>query len=337
MADGLYSTASSPLLEPHGHALVYSSHSSNDSLKSSGTVQHHRLQSLSGSSLSSLSSLWAPPFRRQSQNTSLISSSSHNLTVRPFVTPSGRRSISGSNSQRASFVSMLSSPFRSEPTGGTEDVEERPKRVDGSGELVSQDGHYELPSDELPLELQETPPIVSPSGSPVIRAEELAINEEERETISGSPSGLGMRRWLSTLRRRKQQSRSKSSPQAHRRIPAGSRSASTSPGNPPLPRHRTTHSQGSSLAFVSAVKSASATIASVSIATVSRRNTRRRQGHQRSSLISGSDPRPSVDSQRSMIDEAARQRSRKRREKVEELIRTEESYVADIKALSNVC
>jgi hypothetical protein len=36
------------------------------------------------------------------------------------------------------------------------------------------------------------------------------------------------------------------------------------------------------------------------------------------------------------MDEGARQRARKRREKLEELIRTEESYVADVKALSNV-
>lgn len=36
------------------------------------------------------------------------------------------------------------------------------------------------------------------------------------------------------------------------------------------------------------------------------------------------------------MDEAAKQRSKKRRDKLEELIRSEESYVADLKALLNV-
>ncbi|KAK4900144.1 hypothetical protein LTR28_001451, partial [Elasticomyces elasticus] len=53
----------------------------------------------------------------------------------------------------------------------------------------------------------------------------------------------------------------------------------------------------------------------------------------------GSEPRTSIDSNAPSLspwlDEAARQRSRKRREKIEELIRTEENYVADLKALTN--
>ena len=87
--------------------------------------------------------------------------------------------------------------------------------------------------------------------------------------------------------------------------------------------------------FVTAVRSATATLASASIATLSRRTTKWRRGQQRSSLVSDREPRPSIDSVRSVIDEAAKQRSRKRREKIEELIRTEENYVADVKALSN--
>lgn len=100
--------------------------------------------------------------------------------------------------------------------------------------------------------------------------------------------------------------------------------------------HHKSDSQNSSLRFITSIRSATATVASASIATISRRASKWRRGQQRSSVISASEPRPSVDSARSMIDEAAKQRSRKRREKLEELIRTEESYVADIKALSNV-
>ena len=100
--------------------------------------------------------------------------------------------------------------------------------------------------------------------------------------------------------------------------------------------HHKSDSQNSSLRFITSIRSATATVASASIATISRRASKWRRGHQRSSVVSASDPRPSVDSARSIVDEAAKQRSRKRREKLEELIRTEESYVADVKALSNV-
>ncbi|GIZ42666.1 hypothetical protein CKM354_000592500 [Cercospora kikuchii] len=99
--------------------------------------------------------------------------------------------------------------------------------------------------------------------------------------------------------------------------------------------HHKSDSQNSSLRFITSIRSATATVASASIATISRRASKWRRGHQRSSVVSASDPRPSVDSARSIVDEAAKQRSRKRREKLEELIRTEESYVADVKALSN--
>ena len=150
------------------------------------------------------------------------------------------------------------------------------------------------------------------------------------------PPSPRLRRWISTLRRRKQ---TKQIDSIDRNQPFISDSFGSRPASPMKRRdsqHKKSNSNCSSLAFITAVRSATATIASASITTVSRRHTAWRRGHQRSSVISGSDPRPSIDSQRSVMDEAARQRSRKRRDKVEELIRTEESYVADIKALSNV-
>ncbi|KAF2483224.1 hypothetical protein BDY17DRAFT_250617 [Neohortaea acidophila] len=150
-----------------------------------------------------------------------------------------------------------------------------------------------------------------------------------------SPRPAGVKRWLSTLRRRKHQAQLNRSPGQQPWTVANFGSRSTSPAKDKSLHHKNTDSQGSSMAFVSAVKSATATIASASIATVSRRNARWRRGHQRSSMLSGSDPRPSMDSHRSIMDEAAKQRSKRRREKIEELIRTEENYVADIKALSN--
>lgn len=81
--------------------------------------------------------------------------------------------------------------------------------------------------------------------------------------------------------------------------------------------HRKSDSIGSSIAWVTGVNSASITIAGTSIAPPS------------SHATANSAPA-------SLADEAARHRSRKRREKIEELIRTEEGYIADLRALSNV-
>jgi len=141
------------------------------------------------------------------------------------------------------------------------------------------------------------------------------------------------RRWVSTLRRRKkQQSTPSLTPRSERWMLDDF--DDTPPETRPL--HVKSSSISSSIRFVAGVKSATVTLASTSIAPLSRRASKWRRTHNRSSIMSGSDPRPSIDTQRSVLDETSKLRSRKRREKLEELIRTEESYVADLRALSNV-
>ena len=93
----------------------------------------------------------------------------------------------------------------------------------------------------------------------------------------------------------------------------------------------------SSLNFVTAVKSASITIGSSSVASVRHAS----KFSPRSRMTSHSDTRKSTESGRPLPtptrnDDAARKRSQKRRDKVMELVHTEEGYVADLKALSNV-
>jgi hypothetical protein len=145
------------------------------------------------------------------------------------------------------------------------------------------------------------------------------------------------RRWVSTLRRRKKhQSTPSVTPRSERWMLDD---FDDNTANTPLetrPLHAKSGSLTSSIEFVAGVKSATVTLASASIAPLSRRASKWRRAHNRSSIMSGSDPRPSIDTQRSVLDEASKLRSRKRREKLEELIRTEESYVADLRALSNV-
>ena len=340
MAHVLSMAASSPLRESYSYQSFGRSCSSGGSAHSTGTVQHHRLRSLSGSSLSSLTSLWSPPFRRQDDRAPSRSSSIHNLGLRRIPTGSDRRSASGSFSRRTSFASILSTRLRVEVTSGSAQNEDRLLDVEESEAELPEESEdrmsvaedidgFEAKSVIQDNEFDE-PPLLSTESRPISR-------ETTPEYLASSPQPKGLRRWVSTLRRRKQQKQQQITPRTHRRKKLEDvASTASSPAKRPLSHHKKSDSLGSSLAFVTAVKSATATIASVSIATMSGKHARWQRGHRRSSLLSGSDPRPSVDSHRSVVDNAARQRSRKRRAKLEELIRTEESYVADIKALSNV-
>ncbi|KPM37086.1 hypothetical protein AK830_g9460 [Neonectria ditissima] len=102
-------------------------------------------------------------------------------------------------------------------------------------------------------------------------------------------------------------------------------------------------SSGSSFGFVRAVQSASVSLASVSAMARSRRNTARSHcpsRTDRSSRASLSGPRLSEDSMTRerpvAVDKAATERSLQRRQILEELISTEESYIGDVRFLMNV-
>ncbi|KAI7768002.1 hypothetical protein LZL87_001876 [Fusarium oxysporum] len=106
-----------------------------------------------------------------------------------------------------------------------------------------------------------------------------------------------------------------------------------------FPLSRGLSSSGSSLGFIEAVQSASISIASASAISRSRRHHRLshcRSRTERSSRASLSAPRFSEDSipfEKVNIDVAAIQRSLRRRQIIEELINTEESYIGDIRFL----
>lgn len=112
-------------------------------------------------------------------------------------------------------------------------------------------------------------------------------------------------------------------------------------------RNRTRHrlrksASGSSLGFVTAVKSASISLASFSIATKSRNrgHSSKHQKTDRSSKASNIGPRTSEDSAyvaRGIAnDVAVTNRSIRRRRVLEEIISTEEGYFGDVKFLMNV-
>jgi hypothetical protein len=97
--------------------------------------------------------------------------------------------------------------------------------------------------------------------------------------------------------------------------------------------HRKSPSTGSSLAFITAVKSASITLASLSIHGKSRRS-------MQTVRWSDNPPRESIDSivadAMPSIDDRTWARSVQRRRIVEEIVSSEESYIRDMKTLINV-
>ena len=144
------------------------------------------------------------------------------------------------------------------------------------------------------------------------------------------------RRWMSTLRRRHLQRRKKPemSFDGTEEVLAVRSPLSTTTDSV----RRTSESMTSSIGFVTTVKTTSITVASTSIAPTSERGLRSkvRLGNR----SSNTDARRSMESHRGglgpVIDESAWLRSLQRRKVVEELVASEESYIADLKVLINV-
>ncbi len=171
--------------------------------------------------------------------------------------------------------------------------------------------------------------------------------QQEPECIHEKPKHDGampFKRWISTLRRKNLQRRQGLKPRAERWI-LDDFDRATSPTPVPsegalLSKHKASHSTSSSMAFVTAVKSASITLASASLAPVSWRAEKRFNVRSDGRASGLSDPRMSLDSNTAsfahFVDESAWKRSVYRRKTLEELIQTEEGYVADMKVLANV-
>ncbi|KAF2435530.1 hypothetical protein EJ08DRAFT_580532 [Tothia fuscella] len=171
----------------------------------------------------------------------------------------------------------------------------------------------------------------------------------EPEDLPNQPSpdkgsdGLPFKRWLSTLRRRNQQKRgtiktdvggpeyddAQTEQFSHTQAQNTSR----------RPEHRKSLSMTSSLGLITAVRSATGTWANSSIAPRSRRGLMLGHRHSDHGSSAFSAVRMSFDSRVSyepIMDEKAWARSVQRRKIIEELMESEESYIADMKALVNV-
>lgn len=91
----------------------------------------------------------------------------------------------------------------------------------------------------------------------------------------------------------------------------------------------------SSLGFVTAVKSASITVASTT-GHLTRRNTHRLRLQRSDQTVMRCSVDSNVSANGPLLDEAAWARSIQRRKILEELLSSEEGYISDLKALSNV-
>ena len=333
MAYFLSSASNSADLDPLGTDSAGRSCSSVPSAGSNGTVQHDRFRSISTSSLSSVGSYFLPSLRRRAESSSTPPRSTSSINFNKIRSQLDRSNASASNSRRTSFASsaVTGSRARSESVSTVE-----PNDVRLHGLVENELDTVEKDEGNFSEALCEADEQEDDDEDTTLRlALETPIVDDANSSVHSQPSPP-FRRWVSRLRRKRQRFLPVVSPRKERWTLDDFDSRPPSPLKP-FHCHKKSESQASSIRFVTAIRSATATLASASIATVSRRTGRWRRGQQRSSVISSDrEVRPSIDSARSVIDEAAKQRSRKRREKLEELIRTEESYVADVKALSDV-
>lgn len=152
------------------------------------------------------------------------------------------------------------------------------------------------------------------------------------------------RRWMTTLRRKSSRRKGNLIPRLERwsldEFDDIKPAKPALPGNENTTRHKKSSSWSSS-GFVTAIQSTTASLGPLSIAPQSRKT--RRSGllrsSYRSSRISDGVNRTSMDSSQGsaqIIDEAAWGRAVQRRRTLEELVSSEESYIADLKILINV-
>lgn len=205
----------------------------------------------------------------------------------------------------------------------TEDLEEvdlKPgARILGDAEVVTSLGH----ANEVPL--------LEPC---------VANDEKARDHIAlplkGERSLRSLHRWINTLRRRSYGARD---------LPIRSQSMRTRRRQGRLSRESVQHrfsSSASSTAFFTGVKTASISLTSLSLPPHSKRlrpSSRLKSGTT-SARLSATDQRSSTDSRvvsnAPVVNEGVWSRSVERRNILEELLSSEESYIADLKLLANV-
>ena len=280
-----------------------------------------------------------PPLTSRTQIDLISGDTEFPFGLAPVVHPPRKRTC-GDDRSPPSFlrVTAPSNPYSKTAYEVQDDAASSFSSESSSEAMEVEDSNFE--ESEL-FNLYEAIRVPLPEG----RASDNTAGEpdEEPETaVDPAPTyPQPFRRWMSTLRRRHAQRRKDHSTD----IPRASFDMMEGDGElgplreVPQSTRRTSESLSSSMGGVVAMKSASITIAGTSIAPRSETGLqgKSRMGN-RSSYYS--DARKSGESHRGtlgpVIDESAWLRSLQRRRVVEEIIASEESYVADLKVLINV-
>jgi hypothetical protein len=347
MAYVLRLPSSNPLERPFSESLYMRSCSSFASHASAGTVRHNFPRSFSATSVRSLSSLpnghWLPT---NGNTPPRLASRSLLDLIHDFGSNPVPRRASSHVPQKASWCSYDRPP-------SAQDL----SRLLPSAEESNDDCQDVSCQATLPVRILRTPGASQTDefdtcqlNAPLEYAceiqDELANvdNQHKGDTPSSPDISLDERpfkHWLSTLRRRNHQKR-----RATKNAEDYALQDATQISNSPFDMansnygHKKSLSLTSSLGLITAVKSASMTLASTSIDPRSHKD--RALGHVRSEYGSSrfSDVRMSLDNRHSVgpaLDIKAQERSQERGSIIGEILESEESYISDMKALVNVC
>lgn len=281
-----------------------------------------------------------PPLTSQSLLNLAPEHGSDTLAVRPI--DHGPRKENRRNERPLPFLARVTAPSNpySRKSRETNHVPELSMSSDSSDEPMDTDDSH-LEESEL-FDLYEAIQVPLPEGHASDKTSSKSKLEEEEQALPVEVAKQQpFRRWLSTLRRRHLQRREDRASGALRPsldIDHRARDALLRPPQAQEYLRRHSESMSSSMGGVITMKSASMTIASTSIAPGSETGGqgRGRIGNRSSHY---SDVRRSLDSHPGplgpIVDESAWLRSLQRRKIVEELIASEEGYIADLKVLIN--
>lgn len=322
---------------------------------SSGTVQRRVARTPSPASITSTCSLPAAPVSRSRENESA------SLPSRQFLDVAARDVSESASEHRRASIQVPVRPVWSCTISPPTSTSERGVQVP-SQKLHSPPTIYRWPSIPTimtPDETDENNEEVHGHGDDqgaistvaLLQVHEKGDSHDKHTDLSSSQTQPHLS-WWNTIRRRRafQSTHATSSDTDIQQAEEEARPAEEpiSPLRTPEQRgcfhsdfhsgHRKSLSLSSSMGLLSAVNSASMTIASTSIAPTSRRRAFSGLSSRDHSEFSG--PRSSVDSTApsigANIDLKALERSVRRRRIVEEIVATEEDYVNDMKALYNV-
>lgn len=309
-----------------------------ESSSSSGTVNRTSHRKVSSGAVGS--SIFTPPGTLRVRSENLVPSRDISFLTLDFLGGSTNvsppRKTSFQASHKSSWGSDIQAPLRSRQTSGLALDAGALEHLDlnaGCSEKDTRGGSNQGSRRGLPFETYEEENSHVDGFGPL-----SSSKEKETESVITEIKPHIFSKWMRSLRHKNPE---------HKSMETWSLEDDDEPKNNKLPasannekKHKKSSSTSSS-GFVTAVKSASASLAALSISPDSRkaRGSTLVRSSKRSSRLSHTANQASlecgVDSVQ-LLDEAAWDRAIQRRRALEELLSSEESYIADLKVLLNV-